>query len=90
MNSSRMSFAAEKGVFTMCEALETQKTEGREEMARDIVSNLFTNGASFELVRLSVPCMSENEILEIRHSVESRGKSERIGYGKNIEKCDTV
>lgn len=74
----------------MCEVLETQRIEGREEMARDIVSNLFANGASFELVRMSVPFMSQDEILEIRHSVEERRKSEGIGYGKNIEKCDTV
>ncbi len=60
----------------MCEALEIQRKEGREEMARDIVTNLFVNGASFELVRLSVPGMSQDEILEISHSVEARRKSE--------------
>ena len=66
----------------MCEALEMQWNEGlkkgEEKMARDIVTNLFANGAPFELVRLSVPSMSQDEILEIRHSVEERRKSEGI------------
>lgn len=62
---------SEGGVNAMCAIMEEYAKEYAKESDKKMVKQLFKNGASFELVKVSITSLSEKELMEIYNAVHA-------------------
>ena len=69
-NTKLPKIAQKEGEIDMCKAIEEMIEEANENLVMETARNLFTNGASLELVMKSLPTLAKEKIMTIYEEVQ--------------------